>query len=100
MVKSFFEARRNGLGSVVYSLYIRTQQANQGVLCMLIASYMILLPTHLANVFQYNKQIFFWQILVRITGHSYIVYGPLAAGATSLMFEGIQLGLMLVGFGI
>ena len=23
-----------------------------------------------------------------ITGHSYIVYGPLAAGATSLMFEG------------
>ena len=24
-----------------------------------------------------------------ITGHSYIVYGPLSAGATSLMFEGI-----------
>ncbi len=24
-----------------------------------------------------------------ITGHSYIVYGPLAAGATSLMFEGV-----------
>lgn len=24
-----------------------------------------------------------------ITGHSYIIYGPLAAGATSLMFEGI-----------
>ncbi|MBN1193348.1 MAG: acetate--CoA ligase [Coriobacteriia bacterium] len=24
-----------------------------------------------------------------VTGHSYIVYGPLAAGATSLMFEGV-----------
>jgi acetyl-CoA synthetase len=24
-----------------------------------------------------------------VTGHSYIVYGPLAAGATSVMFEGI-----------
>jgi len=24
-----------------------------------------------------------------VTGHSYIVYGPLANGATSLMFEGV-----------
>ena len=29
------------------------------------------------------------QILVGYTGHSYIIYGPLANGATTLMFEGI-----------
>ena len=28
-------------------------------------------------------------ILVGITGHSYIVYGPLANGATTVMFEGV-----------
>jgi acetyl-CoA synthetase len=43
------------------------------------------------NVFQYQpKQIYFCTADIGwITGHSYIVYGPLSAGATSLMFEGI-----------
>jgi len=43
------------------------------------------------NVFQYEKdQVFFCTADVGwITGHSYIVYGPLLNGATSLMFEGI-----------
>ena len=34
-----------------------------------------------------------------ITGHSYIVYGPLLAGATTVMFEGIPTYLMLVDLG-
>src|SRR5438045_9491743 len=43
------------------------------------------------NVFQYNPpDLFFCTADIgRITGHSYIVYGPLSAGGTSLMFEGI-----------
>jgi acetyl-CoA synthetase len=43
------------------------------------------------NVFQYEPgQVFFCTADVGwITGHSYIVYGPLLSGATSLMFEGI-----------
>ena len=43
------------------------------------------------NVFQYQPgQIHFCTADIGwITGHSYIVYGPLAAGATSLMFEGV-----------
>ena len=43
------------------------------------------------NVFQYQpNEIFFCTADIGwITGHSYIVYGPLCAGATSLMFEGI-----------
>ena len=34
-----------------------------------------------------------------ITGHSYIVYGPLANGATTVMFEGFLPILILIGFG-
>jgi acetyl-CoA synthetase len=43
------------------------------------------------NVFQYQpKEIHFCTADIGwITGHSYIVYGPLSAGATTLMFEGI-----------
>jgi acetyl-CoA synthetase len=43
------------------------------------------------NVFQYQQgQIHFCTADIGwITGHSYIVYGPLSAGATSLMFEGV-----------
>jgi acetyl-CoA synthetase len=43
------------------------------------------------NVFQYQPgQIHFCTADIGwITGHSYIVYGPLSAGGTSLMFEGI-----------
>jgi acetyl-CoA synthetase len=43
------------------------------------------------NVFQYKKgEVHFCTADVGwITGHSYIIYGPLAVGATTLMFEGI-----------
>ena len=43
------------------------------------------------NVFQYKDGDVYWCTadIGWITGHSYIVYGPLLAGATSLMFEGI-----------
>src|SRR5690606_10837101 len=42
------------------------------------------------NVFQYQKgDVFFCTADIGwVTGHSYILYGPLCAGATSLMFEG------------
>ncbi|MEO5948366.1 MAG: acetate--CoA ligase [Chitinophagaceae bacterium] len=55
------------------------------------AGYMIWTTYTFVNVFQYNPgDIFFCTADIGwITGHSYIVYGPLAAGATSLMFEGI-----------
>ncbi len=43
------------------------------------------------NVFQYQPgDVHFCTADIGwITGHSYIVYGPLSAGATSLMFEGV-----------
>jgi len=55
------------------------------------AGYMVWTTYTFVNVFQYNPgDIHFCTADVGwITGHSYIVYGPLSAGATSLMFEGI-----------
>ncbi len=53
--------------------------------------YMVFVTYTFQNIFQYKKgQIYFCTADIGwITGHSYIVYGPLASGATSLMFEGI-----------
>ena len=53
--------------------------------------YMVWTAYTFVNVFQYKPgDVFFCTADIGwITGHSYIVYGPLAAGATSLMFEGI-----------
>ncbi len=55
------------------------------------AGYMLWTTYTFVNVFQYQPgDIHFCTADIGwITGHSYIVYGPLSAGATSLMFEGI-----------
>jgi acetyl-CoA synthetase len=53
--------------------------------------YMVYAGYTFANVFQYQPdEVFFCTADIGwITGHSYIVYGPLSQGATTLMFEGI-----------
>lgn len=55
------------------------------------AGYMVYTNYSFVNVFQYKPgQVHFCTADIGwITGHSYIVYGPLSAGATSLLFEGI-----------
>lgn len=53
--------------------------------------YMVYTAYSFVNVFQYQPgDVHFCTADIGwITGHSYILYGPLAAGATSLMFEGV-----------
>lgn len=53
--------------------------------------YMVYTTYTFQNVFQYNNGDVYWCTadVGWITGHSYIVYGPLLAGATTLMFEGV-----------
>jgi acetyl-CoA synthetase len=53
--------------------------------------YMVFANYSFVNVFQYRpEEVYFCTADIGwITGHSYIVYGPLSAGATSLLFEGI-----------
>ncbi len=55
------------------------------------AGYMVYSAYTFRNVFQYSDgDIYFCAADIGwITGHSYIVYGPLLEGATSVMFEGI-----------
>jgi acetyl-CoA synthetase len=53
--------------------------------------YMVFANYSFVNVFQYQPgDVFFCTADIGwITGHSYIVYGPLSAGATTLLFEGM-----------
>ena len=55
------------------------------------AGYMVHTAYTFKNVFQYKEDDVYWCTadIGWITGHSYIVYGPLANGATTVMFEGV-----------
>ncbi|AMC10506.1 acetyl-coenzyme A synthetase [Lutibacter profundi] len=55
------------------------------------AGYMIYTAYTFKNVFNYRENDVYWCTadIGWITGHSYIVYGPLANGATTVMFEGV-----------
>ncbi len=55
------------------------------------AGYMIYAYYTFLNVFQYESEDIFWCTadVGWITGHTYIIYGPLLNGATTVMFEGV-----------
>ncbi|MBX7141662.1 MAG: acetate--CoA ligase [Chitinophagales bacterium] len=55
------------------------------------AGYMVYVGYTFLNVFQYREHEVYWCTadIGWITGHSYVVYGPLLNGATTLMYEGI-----------
>ena len=55
------------------------------------AGYMVFTAYTFKNAFQYKENDVYWCTadIGWITGHSYIVYGPLANGATSVLFEGV-----------
>jgi len=55
------------------------------------AGYLLYSQMTFEDVFDYRDEDVFWCTadIGWVTGHSYIVYGPLAAGATTIMFEGV-----------
>ncbi|MEY8849177.1 acetate--CoA ligase [Psychroserpens sp. XS_ASV72] len=55
------------------------------------AGYMVYTAYTFKNIFQYREEDVYWCTadIGWITGHSYIVYGPLCNGATTIMFEGV-----------
>ncbi|RZN84029.1 MAG: acetate--CoA ligase [Winogradskyella sp.] len=55
------------------------------------AGYMVYSAYTFKNVFDYRENDVYWCTadIGWITGHSYIVYGPLVNGATTVMFEGV-----------
>lgn len=56
-----------------------------------VGGYMIYTAYTFLNVFQYKSKDIYWCTADAgwITGHSYMIYGPLLNGATTLLFEGI-----------
>lgn len=55
------------------------------------AGYMVYTAYTFKNIFQYQEDDVYWCTadIGWITGHSYIVYGPMSNGATTIMFEGV-----------
>ena len=55
------------------------------------AGYMVFTAYTFKNVFNYKENDIYWCTadIGWVTGHSYILYGPLANGATTLIFEGV-----------
>ena len=69
----------------------QVQQESQRGSCTHTGGYMVYAEYSFRNVFQYEEGDVYWCTadIGWITGHSYIIYGPLLAGANTLMFEGI-----------
>ena len=77
-------------GSAVHPLHLRLDGQTQGRAAYH-GGYLVYVAYTHQNVFDYHDGDIYWCTadVGWVTGHSYIVYGPLANGATTLMFEGV-----------
>jgi acetyl-CoA synthetase len=75
---------------LLYILYTSGSTGKPKGVVHTIGGYMVFAKYTFENVFQYNEGDIFWCTadVGWVTGHSYIVYGPLLAGASSILFEG------------
>ena len=89
--KVYFPAEEMDAEDPLFILYTSGSTGKPKGVVHSCAGYMIWTNYTFVNVFQYQPgDIHFCTADIGwVTGHSYIVYGPLSAGATSLMFEGI-----------
>jgi acetyl-CoA synthetase len=76
---------------MLYILYTSGSTGKPKGVVHTVAGYMVFVWYTFRQVFQYRDgDIYFCTADIGwVTGHSYIVYGPLLAGATSVMFEGV-----------
>lgn len=87
----YFPAVEMDAEDILFILYTSGSTGKPKGVVHTCAGYMIWTNYTFVNVFQYqNNDVHFCTADIGwITGHSYIIYGPLSAGATSLMYEGI-----------
>ena len=86
---TFCEAEEMDAEDMLFILYTSGSTGKPKGVVHTCGGYMVYTGYTFANVFQYNRgEVFFCTADIGwITGHSYIVYGPLSQGATTLMFE-------------
>lgn len=87
----FYPAEEMDAEDMLFILYTSGSTGKPKGVVHTCGGYMVWANYTFVNVFQYQpNQIHFCTADIGwITGHSYIIYGPLSAGATSLMYEGI-----------
>lgn len=88
---TFIEAEEMDAEDPLFILYTSGSTGKPKGVVHTCGGYMIWANYTFVNVFQYKpEQVHFCTADIGwITGHTYIIYGPLSAGATSLMFEGV-----------
>ena len=90
-VSDFCEAEEMDSEDMLFILYTSGSTGKPKGMVHSCGGYMVYSTYTFLNVFQYHPSDIYWCTadIGWITGHSYIVYGPLLAGATSVMFEGV-----------
>lgn len=75
----------------LYILYTSGSTGKPKGVLHTIGGYLLYVTLSFKWIFDYHDEDTYWCTadIGWVTGHSYIVYGPLSAGATSLMFEGV-----------
>jgi acetyl-CoA synthetase len=90
-VTPVYEAEEMDAEDPLFILYTSGSTGKPKGVVHTIGGYMVYTAFSFANVFQYKEgDIYFCTADIGwITGHSYLVYGPLLQGATQVMFEGV-----------
>ena len=90
-MSSFCPAEEMDSEDILFILYTSGSTGKPKGVVHTCGGYMVYTCFSFKNVFQYNDDDIYWCTadIGWITGHSYIVYGPLLAGATTMMFEGV-----------
>jgi len=85
------EAEEMDAEDVLFILYTSGSTGQPKGIVHTTGGYMVYTAYSFQNVFQYQENDIYWCTadIGWITGHSYIVYGPLLSGATTVMFEGV-----------
>ena len=86
-----YEAEEMDAEDPLFILYTSGSTGKPKGVVHTIGGYMVYTAFSFANVFQYKEgDVYFCTADIGwITGHSYLVYGPLLQGATQVMFEGV-----------
>ena len=90
-VDDYCEAEQMNSEDLLFILYTSGSTGKPKGVVHTCAGYMMYSQFTFENIFQYNKGDAYWCTadVGWITGHSYIVYGPLLSGAKTVMFEGV-----------